>query len=102
MGRRIEVRRSGVEDIRRRVMAGSWVALLLAILSFLVIYPLLTLLLGALTDTNPVVDGFSLPRLSVTNFLAALANPTSAEARLKPLIADRVLTLLAIAFCRAF
>jgi hypothetical protein len=35
-GRRIEVRRSGVEDIRRRVVAGLWVALLLAILSFLV------------------------------------------------------------------
>jgi iron(III) transport system permease protein len=34
-------------------------AALLAIPGFLVIYPVLTLLLGALTDTNPVVDGFS-------------------------------------------
>ena len=80
VGRRIEVRRSGVEDIRRRVMASLWVALLLAILGFLVIYPLLTLLLGALTDTNPVVDGFSLRHLSITNFLAVLANPNVAEA----------------------
>ena len=46
-----------------RVLAGSWVALLLAILGFLVIYPLLTLLLGALTDTNPVADGFGLSHL---------------------------------------
>ena len=42
------------------MLAYLWVALLLAILGFLVIYPVLTLLLGALTDTNPVVDGFSL------------------------------------------
>ncbi|HTE95461.1 MAG TPA: hypothetical protein VK678_18410, partial [Bradyrhizobium sp.] len=58
VGRRIEVRRSGGEGMRRRLLAHLWVALLLAILAFLVIYPLLTLLLGALTDTNPVVDGF--------------------------------------------
>jgi len=65
-GRRIEITRSGGEGIRRRVLAGSWVALLLAILGFLVIYPVLTLLLGALTDTNPVVDGFSLRHLLIT------------------------------------
>ncbi|MEA2792771.1 MAG: iron(III) transport system permease protein, partial [Bradyrhizobium sp.] len=87
VGRRIEVRRSGVEDIRRRVMAGSWVALLLAILAFLVIYPVLTLLLGALTDTNPVVDGFSLSHLSITNFLTVLANPNVAEALFNTLVA---------------
>jgi iron(III) transport system permease protein len=34
-------------------LGGLLVALLLAVLCFLVIYPLLTLLLGALTDTNP-------------------------------------------------
>ena len=48
---------------RRNVLAGAWVLLLLAILTFLVIYPVLTLLLGALTDTNPVVEGFSLSHL---------------------------------------
>ena len=51
-GRRTEVRRSGVEDIHRRVWPVLWVALLPAILDFLVIYPVLTLLLGALTDTK--------------------------------------------------
>ncbi|MGZ3362499.1 MAG: hypothetical protein ACXU84_24515, partial [Xanthobacteraceae bacterium] len=79
-GRRIEVKRSGGEDLRRRVWARLWVALLLAILTFLVVYPVLTLLLGALTDTNPVVEGFSLRHLSVTNFLTVLANPNVAEA----------------------
>ena len=102
VGRRIEVRRSGVEDIRRRVMAGSWVALLLAILTFLVIYPVLTLLLGALTDTNPVVDGFSLSHLSVTNFLSVLANPNVAEALFNTLVACGGGTLIAVVIGLAF
>jgi iron(III) transport system permease protein len=85
--RRIEVTRSGAEDTRRRTFAGLWVALLLAILAFLVIYPVLTLLLGALTDTNPVVDGFSLRHLSITNFLTVLANPNVAEALFNTLVA---------------
>ena len=55
--RRTEVMRSANEGARRRVWAGLWVALLLAILGFLVIYPILMLLIGAFTDTNPVVDG---------------------------------------------
>ena len=53
----------GAAGKRRNVLAGAWVLLLLAILTFLVIYPVLTLLLGALTDTNPVVEGFSLSHL---------------------------------------
>src|ERR1700741_411668 len=69
------------------MMAGLWVALLLAILSFLVIYPVLTLLLGALTDTNPVVEGVSLKGLSVGNFLIVLTNPNGAEALVNTLIA---------------
>ena len=53
--RRSEVMRSASEG--QRAWAGLWVTLLLAILGFLVIYPILMLLLGALTDTNPVVEG---------------------------------------------
>ena len=67
--------------------ANLWVALLLAILGFLVIYPILMLLLGALTDTNPVVDGISLRHLSIANFLTVLANPNVAEALVNTLIA---------------
>lgn len=65
----------------------SWVTLLLAILGFLVIYPVLTLLLGALTDTNPVVEGLQLSHLSVANFLTVLKNPNVAEALFNTLIA---------------
>jgi iron(III) transport system permease protein len=57
--------------------AGRWLwsAALLAILTFLVIYPVAMLLLGALTNTNPVVDGFGVFDLSVANFTAVLGNP---------------------------
>jgi iron(III) transport system permease protein len=81
---------------RRNVLAGAWVLLLLAILTFLVVYPLLTLLLGALTDTNPVVEGFSLRHLSITNFLTVLANPNVAEALVNTLIACGGGTLIAV------
>ncbi|WP_249166729.1 iron ABC transporter permease [Bradyrhizobium sp. JYMT SZCCT0428] len=73
--------------MRRRVWANLWVVLLLVILGFLVIYPILMLLLGALTDTNPVVEGISLRHLSIANFLVVLANPNVGEALLNTLIA---------------
>src|ERR1700710_630040 len=82
--------------MRRGLLAHLWVALLLAILAFLVIYPLPTLLLGALTDTNPVVDGFSLSHLSVANFLTVLVNPNVAEALFNTLIACGGGTLIAV------
>lgn len=85
--RRSEVMRSASEGMRRRVWANLWVALLLAILGFLVIYPVLMLLLGALTDTNPIVEGISLRHLSTANFLVVLANPNVGEALVNTLIA---------------
>jgi iron(III) transport system permease protein len=87
---------------RRNVLAGAWVLLLLAILTFLVIYPVLTLLLGALTTTNPVVEGFSLSHLSITNFLTVLANPNVAEALFNTLIACGGGTLVAVVTGLAF
>jgi ABC-type Fe3+ transport system permease subunit len=45
------------------------------ILVFLVVYPVAMLLLGALTNTNPVVDGFGKFDLSLDNFVVVLANP---------------------------
>src|SRR6202158_1123815 len=82
--------------MHRRVLAGLWVALLLAILSFLVIYPLLTLLLGALTDTNPVIEGFGLRHLSITNFITVLGNPNVGEALFNTLVACGGGTLVAV------
>jgi iron(III) transport system permease protein len=93
---RSEVIRGAGEGVRRRVGAGSWVTLLLSILGFLVIYPILMLLLGALTDTNPVVEGISLSHLSVANFLTVLANPNVAEALANTLIACGGGTLIAV------
>ena len=82
--------------------AGAWIALLLAILGFLVIYPMLTLLVGALTDTNPVVEGISLSRLSVANFLTVLANPNVAEALFNTLVVCGGGTLIAVVIGLAF
>ena len=87
---------------RRNVLSGAWVLLLLAILTFLVIYPVLTLLLGALTDTNPVVEGFSLSHLSITNFLTVLANPNVAEALFNTLVACGGGTIVAVVIGLAF
>src|SRR5882724_10308944 len=100
--RRSEVTRSVSGGIGRRVWASAWVALLLAILGFLVIYPLLVLLVGALTDTNPVVEGINLSRLSVGNFLAVLANPNVAEALFNTLLICGGGTLIAVAIGLAF
>ncbi len=96
-GRRIEVAQSGAEGKRRGTLAGVWVAFLLAILGFLVIYPVLTLLLGALTDTNPVVDGISLRHLSIANFLTVITNPNVGEALVNTLIVCAGGTVIAVA-----
>jgi iron(III) transport system permease protein len=97
-----EVTRRGNDGGRRRTWTSVWVAALLAILGFLVIYPVLTLLLGALTDTNPVVDGFSLRHLSVANFLAVLVNPNVAEALFNTLLVCGGGTLIAVAIGLSF
>ncbi|HEY0849031.1 MAG TPA: iron ABC transporter permease [Bradyrhizobium sp.] len=100
--RHSEVSRGASEGIRQRIWAGAWVALLLAILAFLVIYPLLLLLVGALTDVNPVVEGIQLSHLSVGNFLIVLGNPNVAEALLNTLLACGGGTLIAVVIGLAF
>jgi iron(III) transport system permease protein len=59
------------------VRIGRWVwsGGLLVLLAFLVLYPIATLLLGALTNANPVVDGIHARDLSLANFITVLANP---------------------------
>jgi iron(III) transport system permease protein len=100
--RRIEVAQSGIEERRRGLLARVWIAFLLAILAFLVIYPVLTLLVGALTDTNPVVDGLSLSHLSISNFLTVLTNPNVAEALFNTLVCCGGGTLIAVAIGLTF
>jgi len=87
---------------RRGLLAAAWVLSLLAILTFLVVYPVLTLLLGALTDTNPVVEGFSLAHLNIQNFLTVLSNPNVGEALFNTLVACGGGTVIAVAIGLAF
>jgi iron(III) transport system permease protein len=99
---RTEVARNRGDGVRRHAASGLWVALLLAILAFLVIYPVLMLLLGALTDTNPVIDGFGVFRLSLHNFVTVLSNPNVGEALINTLIACGGGTAVAVVIGLAF
>ena len=56
------------EATRRMPLGWLWSAALLVLLTFLVIYPVSMLLLGALTNTNPVVDGFGVFDISLDEF----------------------------------
>src|ERR1700754_4441722 len=58
----------------RRWVPAVWSGLLIVILAFLVLYPTAMLLIGALTTTNPVVEGYHLADLSISNFLAVASN----------------------------
>ena len=88
---------------RWRVVAGwLWSGALLAVLAFLVLYPVAMLLLGALTNTNPVVDGFGVFDLSLDNFVTVLGNPNVHHALANSLIACTGGTALAVAIGLAF
>src|SRR5213080_1779592 len=74
----------------------AWSGALLALLGLLVLYPVAMLLLGALTNTNPVVDGFGVFDLSLANFLTVLGNPNVHLALANSLIACGGGTALAV------
>src|SRR5437588_1840770 len=84
------------QTARRLPLGWLWSAGLLALLTFLVIYPVSMLVLGALTNTNPVVDGFGIYDLSLTNFITVLGNPNVHLALANSLIACGGGTLLAV------
>ena len=79
-----------------------WSAALLAVLAFLVLYPVSMLLLGALTNTNPVVDGFGVYNLSIANFITVLGNPNVHLALVNSLVACGGGTALAVVIGLAF
>ena len=56
--------------------AGLWSAALFVILSFMIIYPIGMLLLGAVTIGNPATEGLQLGSASLSNFVEVLADPT--------------------------
>ena len=86
----------------RTVAGWLWSGALMVVLAFLVLYPVAMLLLGALTNTNPVVDGFGVFDLSLGNFIAVLGNPNVHFALANSLIACAGGTALAVAVGLAF
>ncbi len=86
----------------RRLAAPLWVAFLLILLAFLVLYPLLMLVFGALSDSNPVVDGFGKFRPSLDHFLKVLGNENVHLAFFNALAACGGGTVLAVVIGLAF
>ena len=86
----------------RRWMPTAWSCLLIAILTFLVLYPTSMLLIGALTTTNPVVEGYRLADLSIGNFLTVVTNPNVGAALANSLIACGGGTIVAVAIGLSF
>jgi iron(III) transport system permease protein len=94
--------RQAGQRARISVAGWLWTGLLLAILAFLVLYPISMLLFGAVTGTNPVVDGFHPADISTDNFTAVLVNPNVHSALLNSFIACTGGTALALAIGLAF
>jgi iron(III) transport system permease protein len=80
----------------RRLAAPLWVSALLLLLAFLVVYPMLMLLFGALSDSNPVIDGFGKFNPSADHFVAVLVNENVHLAFYNALLACGGGTLLAV------
>ncbi|HET7595035.1 MAG TPA: iron ABC transporter permease [Stellaceae bacterium] len=93
-----QVRRAG----RGQLAGWLWSGLLVALLAFLVLYPIAMLLYGALSGANPVVDGFHLSALSLDNFTAVLANENVHAALFNTLVACTGGTAIAVAIGLAF
>lgn len=93
---------SEVRPAPRRLAAPLWVGALLIVLAFLVLYPLLMLVFGALSDSNPVVDGFGAFRPSVKHFIDVLGNENVHLAFFNALVACGGGTILAVAIGLAF
>ena len=86
----------------RRLGAPLWVGALLILLAFLVIYPLLMLFFGAISDSNPVIDGFGKFNPSLTHFIAVLGNENVHLAFFNALVACGGGTILAVVIGLAF
>ncbi|MCO5090217.1 iron ABC transporter permease [Bosea sp. (in: a-proteobacteria)] len=69
-----------------RLFSRLWSVFLIAILTFLILYPVGMLLLGALTSGNPVEVGYSNLELSLDNFVTVLSNQNGALALRNSLI----------------
>ena len=86
----------------RVLIPWTWSGALLVVLTFLILYPTAMLLIGALTTTNPVVEGYHLADISIGNFLTVAGNPNVASALLNSMIACGGGTLVAVIIGLAF
>lgn len=86
----------------RRLIAPLWVGAILVLLTFLVIYPLLMLVFGALSDSNPVIDGFGKFKPSAKHFIEVLGNENVHLAFFNALAACGGGTILAVVIGLAF
>lgn len=86
----------------RGIASYAWSVGLLLILLFLVLYPVATLLLGALTNADPVVEGIRLDGLSLNNFIQVLGNPNVHLALANSMIACTGGTAIAVAIGLSF
>ena len=86
----------------RRLIAPLWVGGILVLLTFLVIYPLLMLVFGALSDSNPVIDGFGKFKPSAKHFIEVLGNENVHLAFFNALAACGGGTILAVVIGLAF
>lgn len=80
----------------RGTAALAWSLLLLGILGFLVLYPVVMLMLGAVTNVNPSSESLSLDSFSLEHFTAVLANPNVHFALLNSLVVCAGGTALAV------
>ncbi|WP_375459461.1 ABC transporter permease [uncultured Enterovirga sp.] len=92
----LSVRDAGRGARTRSALRWLWSGTLLSILTFLVLYPVAMLLLGAVTNANPVVDGFSKFQLSLSNFTEVMGNSNVHRALGNSLIACGGGTALAV------
>ena len=92
----LAARDAGRAATTRSALRWLWSGTLLAILTFLVLYPVAMLLVGAVTNANPVVDGFSKFDLSLSNFADVIRNPNVHRAFANSLIACGGGTALAV------
>ena len=94
----------GVPAVRAKRQLGryAWSDALLLILLMLVIYPIAMLLLGALTNADPVADGIRFADLSIGNFVQVLGNPNVHLALANSLIACAGGTAMAVAIGLSF
>ncbi|MCC2652127.1 MAG: potH 2 [Microvirga sp.] len=73
-----------------------WSGGILVALAFLVLYPIAMLLVGALTNANPIVEGIRVGDLSPANFIAVLANPNVHAALINSLVVCGAGTAVAV------